>query len=987
MRIFYSYVLLCLHSLLFINRSLSSSVSSCNDPISCALSDVSIEINNLNISISNSTDFVINTLLCTNITVLSIPSTYLPPTSLNLGIQDAFVSCFGKYTYEQVSGQVKVLLNKLSLDLEVDLVPKNLTSVNYPWAFVVPQCFGSLVATVDLIGTGRSAPVVKKLENIIASALETTIPNITCTKLSTTLQVNATNTLETKIDPLLLLITSQPTSIQIPPYDSSYINWHQILTLIDTVFSVIKASDPSVADKFQRPLINMLINKITDNTGAFTLPVNKVLNLGGGGNITINSIIISGLNTFEDAALLSPSPLSNVAIRSRIGLGTLDLLINATVSLPPTPNYVYTEWILIEGKLVNTSLVLDTVIPVTKSSLNELYVNQLTQPGCWIDTLTVASLALETTVDTLAISQVRGSAVQLDKDAIALVDNILELVIDGYGPLLTEVINSIVGIKLQPVVNEKLQALVSELSCTHVCPSNSDYVVWADNTLVKALGHILNDVIGPVGLNTILRLITRGTGSLILNTDHAIVTLGGLASFNTLSVLQPSANSPYDLTSMIGLGTCNSQLCTPVSLTLNIVGGLNNISLPFTLPPSITSKLSGSGTEIFIALSNLNIQLETMIELSQGLLCDLRVGQLGTRGCLLSTAQMIALKSLNLQVTAAQTSIHGQPPHDSTALVQKVLSSLNSPSTLESINSKLIDIPVNSNRTCEGLSALPHPTKAPVKTTHNISASDFGSVPSSSTDSAYSYWEVPVVILCVLSAVMLLGFCCYREYKVYATPLRNSDSKAENDFADTSNSSNSICGWIYNMKWGESIIGSNKISFLTKAFVIVSLGVCFGLFILCLLDKDILTIKTSLTTQNKNTEITIYDVALPDIINDLWDSGSYLASFLGGFGYVWCYPVIVIAFLCFVLPPDVLPVSHRRNWLSFACLAAKANNVNWFFSVYFDPLFYFNVQPAPTLDVLTYWVIERGFTIYACVFFYFLGKFRLKLFFLLLFVD
>lgn len=89
---------------------------------------------------------------------------------------------------------------------------------------------------------------------------------------------------------------------------------------------------------------------------------------------------------------------------------------------------------------------------------------------------------------------------------------------------------------------------------------------------------------------------------------------------------------------------------------------------------------------------------------------------------------------------------------------------------------------------------------------------------------------------------------------------------------------------------------------------------------------------------------------------------------------VWCYPVIAIAALCFLLPPDILPVKHRGNWLSFCCMSAKANNVNWFFSVYFDPLFYFDVAPSPTLNVLAYWVVERGFTIYACVFFYFLGN-------------
>lgn len=247
--------------------------------------------------------------------------------------------------------------------------------------------------------------------------------------------------------------------------------------------------------------------------------------------------------------------------------------------------------------------------------------------------------------------------------------------------------------KVRNSLNQKITASIAqsrlESSClAHVPSTSSSPVVWSESPLITLLDTIVNDKVGPAGINTILDCITDGTGTLSLAIKSWNLDIAGLNSFYNLSVLAPytpgaASYEPYNLQNTIGLGGCptntdsESSVCssptplqivltsnssTPIPVTaaeasfflsilpewpLGAEDPLTSLSVRDILVlddplaflagggayGSESNKIVGGilpgGTEIVVSLENLFLYLDLMLELNKAALGSLTVSQVG----------------------------------------------------------------------------------------------------------------------------------------------------------------------------------------------------------------------------------------------------------------------------------------------------------------------------------------------------------------------
>jgi len=311
--------------------------------------------------------------------------------------------------------------------------------------------------------------------------------------------------------------------------------------------------------------------------------------------------------------------------------------------------------------------------------------------------------------------------------------------------------------------------------------------------------YIVNDLLGPSGINKVMTCATNNTGALALNTTRLSVALGGLNSFYALKVLSPVLNRvggvsggsvynmvgsvvdsmvdsvvgssddtlPYELESLIGLGYCpyaGSPDCNPLELIVafnpkgvSSTSGISDSgssgsasdSGSTSVSPYTNNKLTNafvqavSAFNFAVSLSNLSVYINTELKLDKDMLRDTQYNQLSTTGCVGQSFDAIVVEQASITISDAELIVNdGSANRNITRIVTKVLSALTRADKLDQRNSDIAYKLSVAEETCANDGVAPH-----------VTPTDDG---GSGSDNLNWQWELFILVVGCLTALILL---------------------------------------------------------------------------------------------------------------------------------------------------------------------------------------------------------------------------------------
>jgi hypothetical protein len=331
--------------------------------------------------------------------------------------------------------------------------------------------------------------------------------------------------------------------------------------------------------------VNIIVDVLTGGTGEIRADINKVfpLPLGpeGSSSVTVRSVVVSGLDSFQNIDILLPSELSSVTLSSVIELQTIGLKLTMELNLPG-----YHQESVVELSVSNVKVALDLALALGLEDLNAVYLDQILHVACLLDTVQlvqVSSLALFLDVDKIQVVQVTGGdATPLEGDVVRLLDNSIELILSSFP--LSDVIGGIAQMEIRSAINANIKLAMEKYASNHVCDAHvednsPEYIEWSGSKLIKFVDEVLNVKIGSSGLNSLMNCLTQDSGTLsvlVPVTSPLLagwsVVVAGLNSFFDFSLMHPVNQEPFDLGNSIGMGKCDhysSANCNPFSITLS----------------------------------------------------------------------------------------------------------------------------------------------------------------------------------------------------------------------------------------------------------------------------------------------------------------------------------------------------------------------------------------------------------------------------------
>jgi len=159
-----------------------------------------------------------------------------------------------------------------------------------------------------------------------------------------------------------------------------------------------------------------------------------------------------------------------------------------------------------------------------------------------------------------------------------------------------------------------------------------------------------------------VQCVTDGTGAITLdisqlplpfhqpNGPQLTISLAGLSSFFDFDILAPYSEPSlaYTLGNTIGLGNCTSSTspeCQPLQIVISSSS-------------SSSSSRSSQSSSISISLENLAVSLDLLAKLNLNSFFDLQVGQVGVKGCIVSSFEALQISTLNASLSSASVEIN-----------------------------------------------------------------------------------------------------------------------------------------------------------------------------------------------------------------------------------------------------------------------------------------------------------------------------------------
>jgi hypothetical protein len=985
-------------ALLTASNCSSLTEKSCDDPLVCYLSSLQFELPSFCTTLPNDKELCVEDFVCKGVELSSIPSAYKSPTTLSMGAHGMGTSCSARTKYGRLPGQLSATIKDTSIDTDLYIHK----SGEYANKLLLRHCnVSSIVVELEF-----SDPILNNFADTITSIIEKAVYRGTCLKLEQLVMTNVTHFVTDTLNPALAeVITSQPSPF--PEYSNRFMDWNA--SVVSKLHSMVnKVHGLSNLPDFVRCMVSAdngmaLIQAINSAVQLLpwqiTLPDHLSIYNSEDLDVTLSGLSFSGLDTLGILEILEPIAESKVALRSAVAFDQLDVNVSVRVKIEKTIDgqiAVFDEIVQLSVQLQHVTLFVDLVVALDDYYLQSMYLDQLANPGCWVQPLvefSVANLDLWVNPATVSIKGVSGNSGALEGDISGLINNALLLLLnpEGFNQLVGETIHGVVQGPLRQKINNDLSNSLLKLRTEQPCLSHYPYndevnlVDWQYSKIISVLNGLLNQYLGPAGINQAVLCATQNTGTLSMETKFLNIAVSGLDSFYAFSLLAPVLNGDYLLASDLGLGFCDSSLCKPLTLTISGSRAmLDRISS--TISASLARTMSTY--KVSFAMDNVFMSLVSMLKWDFNAIRDLQQQQLSYTGCLPSTLQNASMENATIAMSNAKlviTSSDKAPAlvnRDVTKGVNALMSFLTQPKHLEVHNENMANTLSSATATCANKGVKPQ-----------VEVQDNGdvSVHNKELFMGELSWQWELVVLCVGSTACLAGLILAysywgssrsntshqkqgsftnnaagrSEWRIlrcldYGASLLDYESNSDVDSDTVSISSQATYDNVWSRRWHQwqcqdTLLFHRRIPPLIRfAVPIVILGNIF-LFIQSNLAEDAVSVMVSVTTGTTVHDVgSIFDFGLGSTVHDMWGAGVYpLAILIAFFSGAWPYVKLVVMLASWIVPPGWLTKERRESMLVVLDMLGKWSLVDFFVMVLMLCAFYFELVVYPEVMLVT----------------------------------
>ena len=933
--------------------------ASCTDPspIQCWLGAMVIPLPDF-----EADGFIFTNLELYNLGITGIDSSYTidEPISIYFAPEGMTAKVSGKYKKNFLSGDMTAAVSQMTFDVNL-LVNSSrsgdLGQFQVPSGLSFTACeFKSIKVKVSL-NLGLDHPIVDL-------ALQNEIKKIFCNELGDVLATNVTDSMQSRLDPFLVhVMENQPDSVPLSYENSNFINWSKhIFGPLHTILESLGASQfmqcflddhAQITSPSTASIINYFIDIATNGTGEILIDINRtstaldpvggVIRLGDNVTMELQSALFSGLDSLSNMQLFMPqsSSSSKTGLVSSITLDCLNMNFSSVTFVnghtDDSTLYHYNESTIWDVTLSNITLSFELDVAVNGTFLTMLYMDQLTNPACLLDSLnnvTMSSLIFDVSVEDVIMHQEHGEAATLEMDTVMLMNNVYSLLTGGFETFVTEMIAGVVQGWVRVALNVYLQSLLhTARESFGTCPihtshqDQSEYIVWGQSAFIKDV----NALISPVLINRAVNCLTNDSGTTLplilplrntttISSEYNLeLELGGLNSWYLLNLLLPTVNDDFSLHSEIGLGVCTTS---------------NDASCmsPFTfiLGKGLTSgQLTSGRGYVETAISNLSVSSSSLIKMNRDTLYDLRVGQVVVKGCMLSTIDIFSITSLIVELDDIAVIFVNQDgqnkTQDLTYMVSTHLSTLFD-KLVPKINDYVSTQLQLASETC----------------------ADGGVTPSSGGQASVKIsekmdWKWQIGLISLGSFLVLVLFIFHHRYL--------DQQKEAIDSGSLVNEANEINGVDENRKhfFSSAIVCDRRIPFIFRVLFPLTIVGTFTLFVWSNSSPDPVSVHAYVYIEGVAlAEINVFSFSLADTVKDMWEAKVYLlATLIAFFSGGWPYVKLAVMMFSFFSPCSLFPVTLRDDSLKLVDAYGKWSLIDFFVMCMFLCAFYFDLRLGP----------------------------------------
>lgn len=975
--------------------TISPTIEPCSGPLECTIAAIEIGPFEFCIDIPTNTSEIYGICVwdffCNGINLDSLPSSYISPHSLALGFVDAGLNCYGNWnvTSNSSSSDYKLIysggftagISDLTADTIIELedylpsgLPTNISfyncsvdSVNYEIHF-----------TGGTLGKQLDKNLAPKLEDALADHTD----ELLCGLIGSLLDKLLTTFIQGLNVPFEEFIDAGKNPPPPPIIPGTY-DWknskiqtiHNLLNMvsIDTEGDLVSCLANFTSNIIPSDDINFDINKLIDlltkGTGTITVPLNTTIYFGVNDTsfITIESIVISGLDTFQNISLFVPSNVSGAVLSSSIALSSLNielkLLLNASSG-------GYVEELIVNIGLSNISLTFDLVVAVSLEAMNSIYVDQylgVNSTYCMREALEefyLSSLGLFVDVEDLSLLQVTGGdATPLEEDVVNLVNNFFEWILGSYP--ISDILAGIAQTSIKSIINSNLEYALEE--STGICPPHIDhptveYIYWNSSDKIHAIDMILNTIIGPDGLNKLMTCITNGTGELTIHISNSgtmsnsstesgwSITLFGLDSFYQFALLYPLSGQPYNLGNQLGMGLCDSTSCNPFGLT-------------------VTGLLGPKPIYLSVEMENLSLFVNLLFIIDKNAIYDLTIAQTQTEGCYMTAADELLIYSVLMSISSAELYLQeGNVSLNLTDAVDYIIDHIvGTGGIVTTVNENFQEILSTADEKCAG---------------EYVPGGEDDDSNSNSKDSHPWTWQIAIVMVgCLLSLIFLIyiyhayGTQSEEEEKLEARISAMTDEDrlhfTESSIQNQKKNHAAIIGtWIFS-KFGytnlvyDALITKMEIPLFVRIFFPVAVAANIAIFLMANLSIGVSVMVEIDIGQITIDPPSIFDFTLSNTVTDMWKAGVYpLSVLIAFFSGAWPYIKLAAMFCLWFTHSSLVSVKRREWYLEWLDILGKWSLLDAYVMVMMMVAFHVELIIAPGLTVTVIVVPKVGFNLF-----------------------
>ena len=953
-------------------------------------------------------ELCISTPSCADISVKEFPSKYKPPTSIELNVSDLSLACeadwYLSYTIQpwnklpprklEYEGTVGFSFSHFQTSLLMNLLPETSSEMNeilIPSAFRFENCIiDDSIFKFDVFFSGGLMGLIldKTLAPALSEGVENSIYWLFCDIVAPVLGRAFSRLLVAEIDPRIENIMAK--GVEPPPVQlSGYFSWQtSLFNSIHKLIDFVQVNEAELlkcvvnsnviqhleqGDDVERSKIEAFLHKVFSNLPLENIPLSGISNVmkGVGVSVDMLHVSINGLNT-SNLKILYPSSESNVTLLTSASFSSIDIdfLIRLTQNVNGTN--VQNRDIRLALRLTDLDIIIDAVVGLRISVIDDLYLDEAIQIPCLLSALEefyISSLLMDVNVSRMTITVIDSFLdSQVTYDFNMFINNLIELITDGYSSMTSQIIKGIMQGPVRNSLNEKIAEAMAEFYDNHpdfVCkdhiPSNvttSNWIEWPESLLVEGLNKVVNDYIGPSGVNSLLSCLTKDRNDLLIQMPLSSpvlagwnITISGLNSFYEFALLSTKSQFPFDLLTDVAVG--GNCAFNEANIDSNVMPDLKTRNAVPCIPLNVTFtgyEHNGNYVDVKVSVKNVQLLLDILLEIDRGVMSNMQVSEFNTPGCRANAVDLCQIANWSLHALNVEFFFIEETEEVSiTTLANNVFDVVMSSSNQESLNSLLRKNILAARDLCEAGGVTP--------------SSDVDDHQRNQMQSMFHFfrhtwkWKVAVLIAgTVLSFCMLLRLFIRMGMELDKTvgnynlhtdlPTENSCSGLSNpnmklhDLPDVKlqPSGNFLSNnWIHfhlksvssklfcfdSMQEGDndaeydSLLGNENLSLYSRLSVVIFIGIIMFIFViseipsspaaLVLLEVDF--------GSHTSSPATVYKFGLAVTVREMWEAGVYylavlIAFFTGG----WPYVKMAVMLLAWILPSSVLSIEWR-NWL------------------------------------------------------------------------